>query len=180
MVVKLVITPACHAGGRGFESRPSRHLKRPWNSFRGRLTLCGLTAVAATVLAVIAPALAGQPSKRPSDTEKGKSLYERSCAMCHGPLALGDGPAAASLPSGVPSLAGSLDPEGWDALLDVVMSGRGPMPAYAEAMDRRDARRILTYLADLERNPPSDDPEDAAEDTPDAPSPNPAAEAAVP
>ena len=25
VVVKLVITPACHAGGRGFKSRPSRH-----------------------------------------------------------------------------------------------------------------------------------------------------------
>ena len=29
-VVKLVITPACHAGGREFESRRSRHLFKNW------------------------------------------------------------------------------------------------------------------------------------------------------
>ena len=38
MVVQLVRIPACHAGGRGFESRPLRHLLKPQSKDWGFFT----------------------------------------------------------------------------------------------------------------------------------------------
>ncbi len=164
MVVKLVITPACHAGGRGFESRPSRHLQRPWTIVRGRFSLWTLCLLAACLAG---PVLAKQPSKRPADDVRGETLYQRSCWMCHGEQAAGDGPAAASLPGGVPDLRGQLPQERWDEVLDRIMNGTGSMPAFAEEMNRRDARRILVYLEKLEEEP--EEPEEAEEAEGDEP-----------
>jgi mono/diheme cytochrome c family protein len=81
--------------------------------------------------------------------------------MCHGKNADGDGPAAAALPDGVPSLVGQIPATERDALLDTIMNGMGSMPAFSEELDRRDARRILTYLDKLENTPPPDEPADA-------------------
>lgn len=105
------------------------------------------------------------PTKRPSDYEVGKKLWKQSCWQCHGEKGLGDGPAAAALVGGVPSLQGKVKGNRFDALVKVIQSGRGAMPAYAENIDEHDSRRILQYLRDtLEGKAPPPTPEKAADD----------------
>lgn len=94
------------------------------------------------------------PTKRPSDHVRGKELYDAMCWQCHGKAGQGDGPAAAALLGGVPTLQGKVvtgdkeDIDRQEALVDVVQNGRGRMPAYAEVVDRADSRRMLVYLRD--------------------------------
>ncbi len=102
------------------------------------------------------------PTKRAPDYEVGKRLWAQSCWQCHGEAGKGDGPAAAALPGGVPSLEGKVRGEDFDALVKVVQDGRGRMPAYSENIDQHDSRRILQYLRDVMEGkppPPSEDKE---------------------
>lgn len=96
-----------------------------------------------------------QPTKRPPDREVGMALYKQSCWQCHGEKGLGDGPAAAALVGGVPSLVGRIRSkdaeslEDFDALVNAVQNGKGRMPAYSEDIDKADTRRILLYVRDV-------------------------------
>ncbi|NOY28292.1 MAG: cytochrome c, partial [Oligoflexia bacterium] len=101
----------------------------------------------------------------------GRDLYQDLCWQCHGPAGQGDGPLAAILPTPPPSVRG-LAPAAWPALVDLIRAGRGDMPAYSATLDLHDTRRILVWLAALDKgdsslNPtrPSDQAEDA--ETPD-------------
>jgi len=91
-------------------------------------------------------ALAGQPTKRLSDDERGKQLWERHCQACHGPGNRGDGPATEALVAPVPDLRGKVKAD--DATIKLVLRGRGSMPAYEAtfAEPRGDARRVLAYM----------------------------------
>lgn len=106
------------------------------------------------------------PSKRPPDYEVGKRLWTQSCWQCHGDKGLGDGPAAAALPGGVPSLEGKVKGEQFDALVRVIQEGRGRMPAYSETIDEHDSRRILVFLRDVleGKAPPPSEKDDGDEE----------------
>jgi mono/diheme cytochrome c family protein len=84
---------------------------------------------------------AGQPTKRPTDVERGEELYIRDCAACHG--ATGEGSGAAGLAA--PALVGVA----WEkkTTVPIILEGRGDMPGFSAVMDKHDARRILTWLA---------------------------------
>jgi mono/diheme cytochrome c family protein len=95
-----------------------------------------------------APTVKSMPTTRPSDRERGRELWLRSCWQCHGEEGKGDGPASAAMVGGVPTLVGKVPPEDFDRLVTLVLDGRGAMPAYREDIDKHDARRILVYLQD--------------------------------
>ncbi len=112
-------------------------------------------------LALLTPlvASAGVPRKRAAEHVRGQELWERSCWQCHGAEARGDGPAAAALTSDVPDLRGRVGPDRQQELVDLILSGKGMMPAFSEELNRTDVRKILVYLRRLEREEEPETPE---------------------
>ncbi|MCB9746685.1 MAG: c-type cytochrome [Alphaproteobacteria bacterium] len=117
------------------------------NRTRPLLALLSLALIGGGLLVAVEAAV---PKKRDEDHIKGKELWERSCWHCHGKGNAGDGPAAASLPVGVPNLQGQIRPDRFDALVEVIMTGKGAMPAFEAELDRHNARRVLVYLNKLD------------------------------
>ncbi len=93
------------------------------------------------------PALAGQPTKRPSDEERGRVLYGRHCLQCHGDRANGDGPATAALVHDVGDLMGRVVAD--DETVRLVLRGRVAMPGFEPSFDASDAKRVLKYMSTL-------------------------------
>lgn len=113
----------------------------------------------ALTLTLAGAVLAGMPTKRPEDHVRGRTVFMQSCWQCHGASNNGQGPAAEALVGGVPDLRGKMSEDRFDALIPIILEGKGKMPAYAEELDKHDARRVLVYLHRL----------DTGEETPPAP-----------
>jgi mono/diheme cytochrome c family protein len=117
------------------------------------------------LLMLFTTSLAGAvvPKKRGSDYDEGRKIWKRSCWQCHGKKAEGDGPAAAAIAGGVPTLRGGIvvKPKRNDFIRSV-LGGKGLMPSFAEELERPDAKRVIIYLEKLDaRN--GEEPEEKEE-----------------
>jgi mono/diheme cytochrome c family protein len=140
------------------------------------LSLGLLLLIAAAPPAKQPPPTSSMPSRRASDPEIGETLWKQSCWQCHGESGKGDGPAAASVVGGVPSLEGRIIEENFDELVEVIQAGKGRMPGFSETMEKQDSRRILIYLKDrmAGKPPPSQTKKsDKSEDEKEKPEGNP-------
>ncbi len=142
------------------------------------LAALGLVVITGTALAV------DWPNKIPTKDERGQTLYDRHCVACHGPLAKGDGPLAASLVTPVPDLSKGFGGKPRDELVRIVMKGRGTMPGFEQSLrdlwpasgDLREyARDVLDHMENLEARKKAPKPV-AKPDAPAKPEEEPAAE----
>jgi putative copper export protein/mono/diheme cytochrome c family protein len=122
--------------------------------------LAGGTVVLVTGVAIGLPPLVSDayPTtyRRPtvpyqaSSIAEGRALFGEHCAVCHGPRAAGDGPAAATLQPRPPDLRAhhvALHTAG--DLFWWITNGRPPMPAFGERLDADARWHLVNYLRAL-------------------------------
>jgi len=78
-------------------------------------------------------------SSSPTTTVKGKDVYDKSCASCHG--AEGAGASAPTLNNGKTQ----------SNVLNIVKKGKGSMPAYAGQLSDAEIQAVSQYVADLKK-----------------------------
>ncbi len=87
-------------------------------------------------------------SAKGADYERGKTLYESKCLMCHGADGKGNGPAAVAFN---PKPANFTNPDFWKQkdidkyITDTIENGHGLMPAFNFKPD--EIRAIIDYLS---------------------------------
>jgi mono/diheme cytochrome c family protein len=94
---------------------------------------------------------------KPIDLADGEKLYQASCASCHGPRGLGDGPAAANLTPKPPAIGtyavmGAVTPAMTFRKVSVGVVGTA-MPAFASTLTAEQRWNIVAYLGTLRTTP---------------------------
>ena len=99
----------------------------------------------------------GNPVEATAESiERGRMIFARSCAMCHGETGRGDGPLAASLPLKPANLYDHVPYHPDAFFFSVITNGlSGVMPAFGKSLSEEDRWHILNYMRDAFGQPPS-------------------------
>jgi mono/diheme cytochrome c family protein len=104
------------------------------------------------VLGVGLPSAYAQPAADPSQVriEKGKTLFVKHCAGCHGAQGKGDGyqllgPDPANL------TASATKKKSDKALLNTIHEGKSIMPSWKVRLSEQDSRDVLAYIRTLSK-----------------------------
>jgi mono/diheme cytochrome c family protein len=82
---------------------------------------------------------------------RGRTVFERSCAPCHGATGAGDGPVAQAAPVFVQSLLGPTTVALADGYIySIIRIGRARMPAYGHQVSHYDRWHLVNYLRQLQ------------------------------
>ena len=91
--------------------------------------------------------------RRALDLARGRSIYERSCASCHGVLGMGDGPAARGMKPAPPALGSDTamagtSPATMYRIVSVGVTGT-PMPPFGGTLSADDRWAVVAYVTTL-------------------------------
>jgi mono/diheme cytochrome c family protein len=116
--------------------------KRKEVCFMKKRFICGSTASLAGVLLFVAISSAA------GEVDRGKTIYENKCQMCHGANGKGDGPAAAAFN---PKPQNFTDPKFWEKkdvdnlITNTIEQGHGLMPAVT--LQPGEIKDVIDYIS---------------------------------
>jgi len=91
------------------------------------------------------------PTEQPDDLARGRAIFGRICATCHGPAGLGDGLSTKRGVPPPPSLAAAGAREMSDGrIFRIITAGQGNMAAHAVQVARADRWRVVRFVRSLQ------------------------------
>lgn len=104
------------------------------------------------VVVIYAAVLSGPVSAGGGDPAKGRAVFDRNCAACHGPKGKGDGPTGAMLVPKPTDLTGAATAKKSDTdLLTIIENGKPPtaMTGWKGRLSDGEIRDVLAYVRSL-------------------------------
>ncbi|MEO6666719.1 MAG: cytochrome c [Nitrospiria bacterium] len=135
---------------------------RPGRMIVAAAVLSGLFAIQANAHDLSKPPVSAAERANPltrSETvvASGKSVYEKQCALCHGPSGSGNTPAASAFSHRPPDFTKGFNAQTDGELFWKVTKGGGPMPAYEAILTDEQRWQVIHYLRTLARPAPGAD-----------------------